>query len=67
MRATARALGLAHDLAHQGRDGQVVGASKIVRDITDGGSEAERERFRHARREQHDFIGICDLEASPFS
>ena len=58
---------LAHDLAHQGRRGRVVGASKIVRDITDRKrAEAEREKFVTLVENSTDFIGMCDLDGVPF-
>jgi len=46
--------------------GNVVGASKIVRDITrQRHAEAEREKFVTLIETSTDFIGICDLEATP--
>jgi PAS domain S-box-containing protein len=48
-------------------DGRVVGASKIVRDITERRrAEAEREKFVTLVENSTDFIGICDLEGIPF-
>jgi PAS domain S-box-containing protein len=47
-------------------DGRVIGASKIVRDITDRKRvEAERERFVTLVENSTDFVGICDLNAIP--
>lgn len=46
--------------------GRVVGASKVVRDITDRKRvEADRERLATLIESSTDFIGICDLEAVP--
>jgi PAS domain S-box-containing protein len=46
--------------------GIVIGASKIVRDITDRKrAEADRERFATLIENSTDFIGICDLNAVP--
>ena len=46
--------------------GRVVGASKIVRDITDRKrAEAEREKFVTLVESSTDFIGICGLDAVP--
>ncbi|HEY8924418.1 MAG TPA: PAS domain S-box protein [Polyangia bacterium] len=46
--------------------GRVVGASKIVRDVTERKrAEAEREKFVTLVETSTDFIGICDLEGSP--
>ena len=46
--------------------GNVVGASKIVRDITrQRQAEAEREKFVMLVENSTDFIGICDLDAVP--
>ena len=47
-------------------EGQVVGASKIVRDITERkATEAEREKFFTLVENSTDFIGICDPDAVP--
>ena len=47
--------------------GNVVGASKIVRDITDRKrAEADREKFVTLIENSTDFIGICDLSGIPF-
>jgi PAS domain S-box-containing protein len=47
-------------------DGKVVGASKIVRDITrERQAEAERQRLVTLIESSQDFIGICDLDAVP--
>jgi PAS domain S-box-containing protein len=47
--------------------GAVVGASKIVRDITDRKrAEADRETFVTVIENSTDFIGMCDLEGVPF-
>jgi PAS domain S-box-containing protein len=47
--------------------GEVVGASKIVRDITDRKrTEAERQKFVTLVENSTDFIGICDLNGIPF-
>ena len=47
--------------------GNVVGASKIVRDITDRKqAEADREKFVTLVENSPDFIGMCDLEGIPF-
>jgi PAS domain S-box-containing protein len=47
--------------------GQVVGASKIVRDITARKqAEAERQKFVTLIESSPDFIGMCDLEGTPF-
>jgi PAS domain S-box-containing protein len=47
--------------------GQVVGASKIARDITDRKrAEAEREQFVTLVENSTDFIGISDLMGLPF-
>jgi PAS domain S-box-containing protein len=47
--------------------GAVVGASKIVRDIGDRRrAEAERQRFVTLVESSTDFIGICDLDGTPF-
>ena len=46
--------------------GTVVGASKIVRDITDRKlAESERQKFVTLVENSTDFIGICDLNAVP--
>ena len=47
--------------------GTVVGASKIVRDITDRKrAEAEREKLVTLVEHSTDFIGMCDLSGVPF-
>ena len=47
--------------------GQVVGASKIVRDVTDRKlAEAERQKFVTLVETSTDFIGMSDLEGMPF-
>lgn len=47
--------------------GNVVGASKIVRDITDHKrAEADREKFVTLIESSTDFIGMCDLNVIPF-
>jgi PAS domain S-box-containing protein len=47
--------------------GAVVGASKIVRDVTPRvRAEAERERFVRVLEGCADFIGMCDLQGMPF-
>lgn len=47
--------------------GNVVGASKIVRDITQQRRvEADREKFVTLIENSTDFIGICDLNGVPF-
>lgn len=47
--------------------GNVVGASKIVRDVTDRKrAEADREKFVTLIENSTDFIGMCDLEGIPF-
>lgn len=47
--------------------GQVIGASKIVRDITERKRlEAERQKFVTLVESSTDFIGMCDLDAVPF-
>ena len=47
--------------------GNVVGASKIVRDITESKrAESERQKFVTLVENSTDFIGICDLEGVPF-
>ena len=47
--------------------GHVVGASKIVRDITDRKRvEADREKFVRLVETSTDFIGMCDLNGVPF-
>ena len=45
----------------------MVGASKIVRDITDRKeTEADRQKFVTLVESSTDFIGICDLDGVPF-
>src|SRR5262249_16979013 len=47
--------------------GTVVGASKIARDITERKrAEEERENFVRLIENSPDFIGMCDLEGTPF-
>jgi PAS domain S-box-containing protein len=47
--------------------GNVVGASKIARDVTDRKrAETERQMFVTLVENSTDFIGICDLEGVPF-
>ncbi len=47
--------------------GTIVGASKIVRDVTEARrTHAEREMFVTLVENSTDFIGICDLEGVPF-
>ncbi|HSE18276.1 MAG TPA: PAS domain S-box protein [Pyrinomonadaceae bacterium] len=47
--------------------GQVIGASKIVRDVTDRKrAEADRQMFVTLVENSTDFIGICDVEGIPF-
>lgn len=47
--------------------GNVVGASKIARDITDRKRvEADREKFATLVESSTDFIGMCDLDGVPF-
>jgi PAS domain S-box-containing protein len=47
--------------------GKVVGASKIVRDVTDRKlAESERQKFVTLVENSTDFIGICDLQGVPF-
>ncbi|HSQ20914.1 MAG TPA: PAS domain S-box protein [Blastocatellia bacterium] len=47
--------------------GNVVGASKIARDITDRKlAEAEREKFVTLIENSTDFIGMCNLDGIPF-
>jgi PAS domain S-box-containing protein len=47
--------------------GNVVGASKIARDITDRKLvEADRQKFVTLIENSTDFIGMCDLEGIPF-
>jgi PAS domain S-box-containing protein len=47
--------------------GAVVGASKIARDITERKrAEEERENFVRLIENSSDFIGMCDLEGTPF-
>ena len=46
--------------------GEVVGASKIVRDVTERRvAEAERQKFVTLVEHSTDFIGICDLRGVP--
>ena len=46
--------------------GQVIGASKIVRDISERKlAESEREKFVTLVENSTDFIGICDMNAVP--
>jgi PAS domain S-box-containing protein len=48
-------------------DGTVVAASKIVRDVTARVlAEAEREKFVKVLENSQDFIGMCDLQGTPF-
>ena len=48
-------------------DGRVIGASKIVRDVTERKrAEAEREKFVTLVETSTDFIGMCDLDGVPF-
>jgi PAS domain S-box-containing protein len=47
-------------------EGTVIGASKIVRDITDRKrAEAEQHKFVTLIENSTDFIGICDLDGMP--
>ncbi len=47
--------------------GNVVGASKIVRDVTERKrAESDRQMFVTLVENSTDFIGICDLEGIPF-
>lgn len=47
--------------------GNIIGASKIARDITrQRQAEAERQKFVTLVENSTDFIGICDLDAVPF-
>ena len=47
--------------------GTVIGASKIVRDVTDRKrAERERQNFVTVVEESTDFIGMCDTEGTPF-
>jgi PAS domain S-box-containing protein len=47
--------------------GNVIAASKIVRDVTDRRrAEAERQKFVTLVENSTDFIGICDLQGVPF-
>lgn len=49
------------------QSGNVVGASKIVRDVTERKrAESDRQMFVTLVETSTDFIGICDLEGSPF-
>lgn len=46
--------------------GNVIGASKIVRDVTrEREAEADREKFVTLVENSTDFIGICDVEGKP--
>ncbi|MGE5835199.1 MAG: PAS domain S-box protein [Acidobacteriota bacterium] len=48
-------------------EGRVIGASKIVRDITDRTRvEADRQKFVTLVELSTDFIGMCDLNGIPF-
>lgn len=48
-------------------EGKVIGASKIVRDITgQKQNESERQKFVTLVENSTDFIGICDVNAVPF-
>ena len=48
-------------------DGTVIGASKIVRDITDRiRAQGERQNFVTLVESSTDFIGMCDMEGIPF-
>jgi PAS domain S-box-containing protein len=48
-------------------DGRVIGASKIVRDVTERRkAEADRQMFVTLVESSTDFIGMCDLEGVPF-
>jgi PAS domain S-box-containing protein len=47
--------------------GNVIGASKIARDVTERKSaESERQNFVRLIESSTDFVGICDLEGIPF-
>ena len=47
--------------------GNVIGASKIVRDITEQKrAESERQKFVTLIENSTDFIGMCDLDGIPF-
>lgn len=47
--------------------GQVIGASKIARDITERKrAEADRQNFVALIQNSTDFIGMCDLQGAPF-
>src|SRR4030095_13920131 len=47
--------------------GRVIGASKIVRDISDQKrAESDRQRFVAVIENSTDFIGMCDLQGVPF-
>ena len=47
--------------------GAVIGASKIVRDMTDRKrAEADKEKFITLVENSTDFIGMCDLQGIPF-
>jgi PAS domain S-box-containing protein len=49
------------------QSGNVIGASKIVRDITERKrAERERQNFVTLVENSTDFIGMCDLEGIPF-
>jgi PAS domain S-box-containing protein len=48
-------------------DGNVVGASKIVRDVSEQKrAEGDRQKFVTLIENSPDFIGMCDLEGIPF-
>jgi PAS domain S-box-containing protein len=48
-------------------DGNVIGASKIARDITSQKlAESERQKFVTLVENSTDFIGMCDLDGNPF-
>jgi PAS domain S-box-containing protein len=48
-------------------EGNVTGASKIARDITERKrAEAERQKFVTLVENSTDFVGICDLDGVPF-
>jgi PAS domain S-box-containing protein len=47
--------------------GNVIAASKIVRDVTERRhAEVEREKFVNVLENSQDFIGMCDLQGVPF-
>ena len=47
--------------------GKVIGASKIVRDVTDRKRvESERQNFVTLIENSTDFVGLCDMEGIPF-